>query len=708
MQKFLRNQPHNLLMLWQRMAFTSKTWLLASVTLVLLTGLVNPASATGFYKDFVVLNGTYYYTNNNPGYGVKEFGGQNIGTFDRGNGVLTLGTEANTFSDNGDDVQAPQMYYRVYKVGAVNKGSFTPLNTTFAGSGADGKPTNQKWTNTSTLPNLIASTNDQGDYVLETYFRVFTTYNNNGYTGSNIFNDRTATNPYSVTFTVTGTPPAQWDGSASSDWFTPDNWTPAKVPDTQTDVTIPYVAGGVNPVIAYGTAQARTLTVIGGGTANPGVITLSQTGGELQVFGDFVNANSSFQQTGGVFTLAGTTQTFDGGTFYEVHIQGGGRKTLRNKMVVFTKLAFGSGGGIVITRTDDITTYNIDLSTTGIIEGETESNYVLGILRSNKVFNQNLTSSSFGGIGIDLSITSGAPGNIPVVRVTGPDGFSYQGAGTSHSIRRGFIFQPDAPENLTYNLVFHYLEAELSNIQKENLRLFRSPNGNTPFSPLGVTSANPSPGINTVTRTNLTGSLAATFTLGDITNPLPVTLVSFTAVPTAQGTASLQWRTASELDNKGFGIERQLGANDTWQSVGYVAASGLLTGSTYAFVDKSLATAPATATAYYRLRQEDHDGTLSYSPVATLARTAVAGASELTLSPVPVTSSLSVAFAEASQAGLEVAIMNTQGQQLLHLTTQASTDAALSLPVESLAAGVYILTVQIPGQSVRHARFVKL
>jgi hypothetical protein len=45
---------------------------------------------------------------------------------------------------------------------------------------------------------------------------------------------------------------------------------------------------------------------------------------------------------------------------------------------------------------------------------------------------------------------------------------------------------------------------------------------------------------------------------------------------------------------------------------------------------------------------------------------------------------------------------------LYSYTTQASSDAALSLPVERLAAGVYIVSVRVAGQAVRHARFVKL
>nr|GFC32311.1 hypothetical protein [Tanacetum cinerariifolium] len=183
-------------------------------------------------------------------------------------------------------------------------------------------------------------------------------------------------------------------------------------------------------------------------------------------------------------------------------------------------------------------------------------------------------------------------------------------------------------------------------------------------------------------------------------------LVAFTAKATAKGTAVLDWNTASEYNSKGFGIERQLGRNDAWQSVGYVAASNLGTGSTYQFIDQSLATATTSPQAYYRLRQEDLDGTTTYSPVAVVTRPVASGSTELVLSPVPATdANLSVAFAEVGQAGLEVAVLNTQGQRMLHFTTEASTDAALSLPVQGLAAGMYIVQQKAPAGSSQRALF---
>lgn len=679
---------------WYRLLSNSKATLLASCVLLLLTSLANPAKATGFYKDFVIINGRYFYTNSYI-QGLSYFQNSQFGEFDRGNGVLTLGAEANTFSDNGDDVQPPQLFYRVYLEGS-KPGAFAALNLGFVQAGLDGGSNNKKWNNVSTLPNLIAATNAPGDYVLEVYFQTEVNYNS----GKFIYDSQNGGN-WKAYFKVRGQVPAQWNGSANDgNWFNAQNWSTKLVPDENTDVTIPF--GGVNPRIKDGIAKVRTL-IVNGDPTNAGAKSFFQDGGELQVFGDFINNNSSFNQTGGLFTLAGSAQSFDGGPFFNVRIQGGGRKALRGRMDIFTNLDFANG--IIVTRTDDVNLYSVDLGSSASITGESETSYVLGVLRSKDRVVAEGSTNTFGGIGIALAPTTGSPGKTVVTRVTGPDDFSYRGVGDSRSIRRGFIFQPDNQGEFNFTLAFRYLDSELSNIPEANLLLFRSLNGTAPFDKLNKTSLS----NNTLTREAISGTLNATFTLGNSANPLPVTLVSFTAVPTAQGTALLRWTTASETNNKGFGIERQLASGDTWQSVGYLASGNNATGGTYEYTDKSLASAAASPQAYYRLRQEDQDGKLSYSPVAVVSRPTLVASTALQLSPVPVTgSSISLTFAEVSQAGAEVSIINTQGQRLLSYTTKASDSAALSLPIERLAAGVYIVSVRVPGQAVRHARFVKL
>ena len=705
----------SLLLLCKQLVATTKAGLLASLVL-LLAAAANPASATGFYKDFVVVNGSYYYTNLDvKNSNIRNFKNAELGEYNLGDGEqLRLGSEATTFSDNGDAVQSPQMYYRIYPQGAPanSRGGFAALNLRFAYSNADGNPTNQSWNNVTDNPDLLASVGMAGTYVLELYYFGTATYNNPGGSGSFVFYDSNNSNNYTATFKVVGTRPvfATWVGGSSTgtnNWFDAANWSSGRVPTSNTDVSIPYpTSSNANvPRISDGVATTRNLTILSDPNQSPLGTSLQQFNGELQVYGDFADDRNNFQQNTGTLTLAGSNnQTFQGGRYANVRITGGTTKFLRGLMFIANTLVFVGSGGVLSTGVTNVSQQGVVLSSdAAYISGETESSYVLGALSASRTVMNNIPEY-FGFSGIDLRVTSGNPGIVLMTRVTG---YYFSGVGNSQSILRGYNFTPGQNNpasnvnNLTFDLTFHYRDSELNKIQENDLRLFRSVTSTAPFEGLAFTSMDAS--ANTLTRTGITGTLAATFTLGNVNNPLPVELVSFTAAGTAQG-AALKWLTASEVNNKGFGVERQVAGATTWQPVGYVAATNLANGSSYSFLDKTI---PASATqVYYRLRQEDFDGSLHYSAVATISR-ATQGA-DLTLSPVPLQSGpLAVSFAEVGQAGTEILVLNMQGQRVARYTTAASTDGAVSLPLDNLAAGVYVVSVQVPGQATRRARFVK-
>jgi hypothetical protein len=689
--------------------FFSTGWLLASL-LLLLTGITTTAQAAGFGNNYVTIGGTntaingYYYTNSNTltttNSTAKSFVTiGNLGAYDRGTSSLLLGGEANTTQEQGNNAATSvTLFYRVYPVGANSSDipNFTQLALAKTGSSGNGANAVSNW-KTATSIELLTSTSGPGNYTLELFYQLISSRTPT----QPLFDTRPNGANYTASFSVSGSQPVTWNGSrGDGNWFNPLNWTPSTVPTATTDATIPYIAGARNqsyPSISTGgIAQVRTLRILGSG-AGIGARNFL-TAGELRIFGDFQDTNGGFSQTGGIFTLAGTNQSFDGASFFDVRIQGGGFKNLTSRMDVSSTLTFINGGGILATRTDNTLLYSVDLGVAARVIGESENSYVLGILRTPFRYVIKGVTATFGDIG-----SAPDPGSTLVVRTTG---VTYTGVGVKDaSVKRSFAFTPDNPNDLNFTLVFRFLNNETNALDVSKLSFARSVTGAGPFEDLGRSSNS----SNSATSNPIAGTLAATFTLGETDKPLPVTLVSFTAAPTTQGAALLRWVTATETNNKGFGIERQLANGDTWQSVGYLASGNNAKGGTYEYTDKSLISAVSTPQAYYRLRQEDQDGTLSYSPVAVVARQAVLASTNLQLSPVPVTgANLSLTFAEAGQAGSEISIINTQGQRLYSYTTQASSDAALSLPVERLAAGVYIVSVRVAGQAVRHARFVKL
>ena len=95
------------------------------------------------------------------------------------------------------------------------------------------------------------------------------------------------------------------------------------------------------------------------------------------------------------------------------------------------------------------------------------------------------------------------------------------------------------------------------------------------------------------------------------TNALPVELTSFTG--TREGsTVKLNWTTASEINNKGFDVERK-SQNSAWDKAAFVEGYGTTTEiHSYSYTDDLSKTA-VTYPLFYRLKQIDYDGTVSYS-----------------------------------------------------------------------------------------------
>jgi hypothetical protein len=91
---------------------------------------------------------------------------------------------------------------------------------------------------------------------------------------------------------------------------------------------------------------------------------------------------------------------------------------------------------------------------------------------------------------------------------------------------------------------------------------------------------------------------------------IPVELLSFSS-SVSNNTVTLNWRTATELNNLGFEIERIL--NDSWITIGFVKGNGTTTKiSSYEFVDE-LSELYYEGILYYRLKQIDYVGTFEYS-----------------------------------------------------------------------------------------------
>jgi uncharacterized protein (DUF2141 family) len=174
--------------------------------------------------------------------------------------------------------------------------------------------------------------------------------------------------------------------------------------------------------------------------------------------------------------------------------------------------------------------------------------------------------------------------------------------------------------------------------------------------------------------------------------PLPVVLTTFTGKALASGT-QLSWATAQEKNSARFVVERSIDGQK-FESVAELAAAGTSSAHSYQYLDASAAALQA-GTRYYRLRQEDLDGTTSYSPVVSVGHSAATlSSTKLDVYPNPFATELNVALPAGSEAQAATVVLSSMtGQPVFSGQLQLSaTPQALSLSAD-LAPGIYVLRV---------------
>ena len=192
-------------------------------------------------------------------------------------------------------------------------------------------------------------------------------------------------------------------------------------------------------------------------------------------------------------------------------------------------------------------------------------------------------------------------------------------------------------------------------------------------------------------------SLAAPFTI-PVAGALAVELTTFT-VKLKDQDALLAWETATEKTNEYFAVERSTDAF-LFSELGKVKGFGTTTAPTsYNFTDGQVAE-KLRGTVYYRLRQVDTDGTMTYGPVRTVV---ISGQPTYAVSvyPNPTTDELHI---QLPTAGGRFTVYSTTGTRLLDAQT-ATTEAKLN--VKEFAAGSYLLLIEAStGEQVKQY-FVK-
>jgi hypothetical protein len=171
------------------------------------------------------------------------------------------------------------------------------------------------------------------------------------------------------------------------------------------------------------------------------------------------------------------------------------------------------------------------------------------------------------------------------------------------------------------------------------------------------------------------------------TNPLPVTLASFSAKAKTEGkyqSVDVNWSTTAELNSEKFEVEKSADAKK-WQLIGTETASKNSKETiNYTLTD----IAPMAGKSYYRLKMVDLDGSFAYSRIVgmQLENDKI----QVKVFPNPVAQELFVQE-EGQQSVKEVTIFSNAGN-VVSQTKEVSSEKGVN--VKGLRTGTYVVRVK--------------
>ena len=280
----------------------------------------------------------------------------------------------------------------------------------------------------------------------------------------------------------------------------------------------------------------------------------------------------------------------------------------------------------------------------------------------------------------------------------------------------GLVYPPNNANNLPPSITFNWNPSATADYY--DLEVSSDPFFTTlDYSATGLTTTNhtfniTNPGVQyfwrvksfTNTCSASATSLRYSFSLND--NPTPVELTKFQA-RAGEGMITLDWQTASELNNKGFELERAMEADLlNFEKIAWIDSQdgNAQSFQNYTYPDRDVR--PGILY-YYRLKQIDFDGQFSYSP--TVSASLENSSTTISAFPNPAQDQLSLQLDAASfyRGEAELSVYDMTGKLILveNVEMEALT-TPYSLDISNLSKGTYLLQLS-NSQLNLPVRFVK-
>ncbi len=485
-----------------------------------------------------------------------------------------------------------------------------------------------------------------------------------------------------------------WNGSMSTDWADPDNWSNGVVPCNNSNVTIPALSFNY-PIISV-PVTVNKLNINSGAS-----LTLLGANAQLNLLDSFIN--------NGLFTSANGTKINFNGSSQQIIPAGN-----------YAKLQINNTAGAILGGS--VTLSDSLLLTNGILYLDA-NNLTLGTNSYAGAGSANsfIKTNGFGSVIVNGVGGTGKTGNviIPIGNATfnpvkllnagTTDNFTlrlfdsvtanYSGSSSvgnklpGNVVDRTWIINEGTAggSNATVTLQWNTID-ELPGFTRFACFVSRYNGtfwvGNPPSAAIGS---------NPYTQT-LSGITAfSPFSIANLA--FPVELISFKGEENGNKVL-LTWATASEINNDHFTVERSFD-NVNFTAIGTVKGAGTSSRiNTYNFTDID-AIALAQPTLYYRLKQVDMDGTFTYSTIVVINLNKGNHTLE-TITPNPFDNALKITFnGNKTVTHVQVKITDINGRIVSERTVSSPVDIQfINLDnLANLTTGMYNVLVVTNGET---------
>jgi len=218
---------------------------------------------------------------------------------------------------------------------------------------------------------------------------------------------------------------------------------------------------------------------------------------------------------------------------------------------------------------------------------------------------------------------------------------------------------------------------------------WRSTNAGVSWTPINI----PSSGYQVVSIDSMTQFAAQGGGFFKLDSPffIPVELTSFSA-STVDGNTTLNWTTATELNNQGFDIEKSFDS-EKFEKIGFVPGYGTSAESkSYNFTISNL----SVQKTYYRLKQVDFDGTFEYSSSVEVDGITP---TEFVLKqnyPNPFNPTTKIGFTLPTESNVKIIIYNLIGQKVAEVVNSkfSAGDHSIDFNAANLSSGIYLYKIE--------------